>query len=80
MKLLPLLLRVAAAGFAVLILAVAFDAAALACFTATAIAFLMLIAAHDYTPRTRLVARRSAPVLSFPPMAARAVEMQRLAA
>ena len=80
MKIVPFLARVAAAGFAAFILAVAFDAAALASFTVAASAFLALIVAHDYTPRERLVVRRRAPVLSFPPMPARTTEAQRLAA
>jgi hypothetical protein len=80
MKLVTLLTRLAALGFATFLAAVALDAAAVAIFTLAAGAFLLLIAAHDYTPRERIVARRLAPVLSFPPMPARGSDTERLAA
>jgi hypothetical protein len=80
MKLVTLLTRLAALGFGTFLAAVAFNAAALAVFTLAAGTFLALIAAHDYSPRERIVARRLAPVLSFPPMPTRANETERLAA
>jgi hypothetical protein len=80
MKLIPFLARVAALGFAVFILAVAFGVAPLASFTAAAGAFLALIMAHDYSPRGRIALRRRAPVLSFPPMPSRTAGSERRAA
>jgi len=80
MKLVPLLTRVAALSFAALLVAVAFNVAALTAFTLAAGAFVMLIASHDYVPRRGLALPRKAIVVAFPTAPARAICPQRLAA
>ena len=80
MKLITLLTRLAAFGFAAFLAAVAFDVPALVSFALTVGIFVLLIAAHDYTPRQRLTPLLRATVVNFPTAPARSSLPHRLAA
>lgn len=75
-----LLSRLAAFGLGAFLLGVAFDAQALTLFALAAGALVLLVAAGDYAPRTRIWQPRRAPIVNFPATALRPTTVEKLAA
>ena len=80
MKLISLLSRLAALGFATFILGLVLDTQALAFFAVTAGALILMVVATDYAPRTPYGRKNTGIVVDFPPVPARVAQLEKLAA
>jgi len=80
MKLISLLSRLAALGFATFILGLVLDTQALAFFAVTVGTLILLVVAADYAPHTSYARRNTGIVVGFPPVPARVAAPEKLAA
>jgi len=80
MKLVAYLSCLAALGFAAFLLGLALDTQALALFSFATSAFLVLLFAQDYAPRTVYGRSRAGTVVSFTPVPVRTTQSGKIAA